>query len=421
MSGYLQTLKLNTKLVILYTIVGIGMVLVGIVGYANISAMKKNLDDLYFGSFVPVNELNDLITIYNGGVETTVYRLTSGTITPFEASALLSENLDKIHMLWSSYESHYKRGDEQKYVNFTAETLSRANRHVKRVIDVCHQGINVQRLSAAATTNVVTDVTDVIRKLLQYEKEVAYLERRKLLVTYDNTVIQLVIILGIVTSAVLWLSYTIFGSIRLQQRQLENTTANLKAANTKLEDASYTDSLTGLHNRRYFNMIFDRELKRAKRSGTAITFMMADIDHFKFYNDTYGHLEGDKALSSVAAELKKSLQRPGDFVFRLGGEEFGILITESTPQSAKKTVQMLCESIEALKIPHEHNDWGCVTLSIGALSTVPPLSLDANDIFAAADANLYKAKEDGRNGFVFTSETPRPSVQNPHRSRAGAA
>jgi diguanylate cyclase (GGDEF)-like protein len=420
--GFIHSLQLNTKLIVLYMLIGVGIVLVGIIGYINISAMKKNLDDLYFGSFIPVNELNELLYTYNNGVESTVFKLSNGTLSPFEASATLSKSLDKVQMSWKGYASRYKSSEEQQYVNYASTTLKRANRHIRRVIDVCHQGINVDRIASGTTSHLIMDVNRVIQKLLKYEKEVAYLERRKLLVTYDNTIIQLVIILGVITGAVLWVSYAIFSSIRRQQTILENTTENLKVANTKLEDASYTDSLTGLHNRRYFNMIFDRELKRAKRSGTYFSFMMLDIDHFKQYNDTYGHLEGDTALKAVASQLKESLQRPGDFVFRLGGEEFGILVTESTPESAKKTADMICKEIEALQLPHEENDASdYVSVSIGAVSLVPAVDLDENVIFSMADSNLYEAKENGRNDIVFTTERVRTSTQNPHRSRAGAA
>ncbi|MDX1295114.1 MAG: diguanylate cyclase [Sulfurimonadaceae bacterium] len=420
--GFIHSLQLNTRLIVLYMLIGVGLILVGIVGYINISAMKKNLDDLYFGSFVPVNELNELLYTYHSSVESTVFKLTDGTLSPFEASSTLSESLDKVQMIWKNYASHYKSSEEQQYVNYASATLNRADRHIQRVIDVCHQGINVSRISSGTTSQLIMDVDRVIQKLLKYEKEVAYLERRKLLVTYENTIIQLVIILGVITGAVLWVSYAIFSSIRRQQAILENTTENLKAANTKLEDASYTDSLTTLHNRRYFNMIFDRELKRAKRAGSFFSFMMLDIDNFKQYNDTYGHLEGDTALKAVSSQLKECLQRPGDFVFRLGGEEFGILVTESTPESAKKTAEMICTKVEALELPHEANDASeFVTVSIGAVSLVPSVDLDENIILSMADSNLYEAKENGRNDVVFTTERIRTSAQNPHRSRVGAA
>lgn len=130
--------------------------------------------------------------------------------------------------------------------------------------------------------------------------------------------------LVIVILAVLFISLYVFKSIQKDHTRLEIATKKLKIANKKLENVSYTDSLTTLHNRRYFNLVYERELKRAQRTHSYITFMMLDIDYFKQYNDTYGHLEGDYALKSVAKVLKDTLKRPSDYVFRLGGEEFGV-------------------------------------------------------------------------------------------------
>ena len=417
--GFLHTLRLKTKLMLLFMLISVGLLLIGIVGYINISSMKKNLDELYFGSFVPVDELHELLYTYTDGIETTVFKLTGGTLSPFEASATLSASLDRVQMIWKTYASHYKTLEEQKYVDYATTSLNRANRHIRRVIDICHQGISVDRLSAGSTSHVVAEVRGVIIKLLEYEKEVAYHERKSLLVTYENTLTQLLVIIGVITGAVLWIAYTIFNSIHRQQQVLEVTTKDLKSANSKLESASYTDSLTELHNRRYFNMIFERELKRAKRAGNYLTFMMLDVDHFKKYNDTYGHLEGDNALKAVATTLKEGLKRPGDFVFRLGGEEFGILVTDSTPDSARKTAEKICGDIEAMEMVHEANDASdYLTVSVGVTCLIPSLSLDENVILSMADANLYEAKENGRNCAVFTTETLN---RNPQHSRVGAA
>ncbi len=105
-----------------------------------------------------------------------------------------------------------------------------------------------------------------------------------------------------------------FKSIQADQTQLELATKKLKIANKKLENASYTDSLTGLHNRRYFNFIYERELKRAKRNHTYITFMMLDIDFFKQYNDTYGHVDGRLRTQVCGKKYSKILlKRPSDY------------------------------------------------------------------------------------------------------------
>jgi len=413
-----NTLPLKNKLMLLFIVIALGLGLVGTIGYINISAMKKNLDELYFGSFVPVNELNGMIESYAQS-RTTVFELASGQTGPDAASSALSAGLDTTQRLWQSYTSHYQTPDEKAYIDFVSATLERTDRHIARIIDVCHQGLSIERLSSSGTSRIIAEADGVIRKLREYEKEVAHHERQQLLVTYDDTMMQLAIILVLTTGGVLWLTYALFVSIHRQQDVLETATQALKAVNTKLENASYTDSLTGVYNRRYFNMIFDRELKRAKRANGYLCFMMLDVDHFKNYNDTYGHIEGDKALQAVAQCLQKSLQRPGDFVFRLGGEEFGILITDTTPESARKSTQMLCEAVEAMALPHETSDTAeCLTVSIGSTAVIPTLSMDENAILHLADQNLYEAKEHGRNGYRFSAETLR---QTPRRPKMGAA
>ena len=159
---------------------------------------------------------------------------------------------------------------------------------------------------------------------------------------------------------------SVFKSIQRDQTALEVTTKKLKRANKKLENVSYTDSLTGLYNRRYFNLIYDRELKRAKRTHNYITFMMLDIDYFKQYNDTYGHIEGDFALKSVAKVLNDTLKRPGDFVFRLGGEEFGVLLAETSESNSATIARNICDAIRGREIKHKNSKVNeFLTISVG--------------------------------------------------------
>ena len=178
----------------------------------------------------------------------------------------------------------------------------------------------------------------------------------------------------------------------------------LKHLNIKLEQASYTDSLTGIFNRRYFNLVYEREFKRALRSNKAITFIMIDIDFFKQYNDTYGHLQGDVALQNVARVLKTSLLRPGDFVFRLGGEEFGVILTEADCAQTRQMAERLRFNVESLNMEHKGNKKsGLLTISLGAICIIPTESMSNESLLHAADTSLYAAKERGRNNVVFSN------------------
>lgn len=397
-------LHLRTKLLFLFFLISSGLIVVGILGHANMNAMKKNLDELYFGSFIPVDELNTLIRLYHDGVASTVYMVKDGAIAPFEASERLSVTLDEIDRIWTSYASHYKSKDELLYVNYTAHTIENVNVDIKRLIRICQDGREVGKISTRNVANTVEKMQTVLRKLLEYERDIAKHQRKGFLNTFDDTTLQLGILLPLIIGAIMILSLIIFRSIHTDQQILEKTSKMLLDANTELERSSFTDSLTDIYNRRYFNIIYERELKRAKRNGSYLTFMMLDIDYFKLYNDTYGHLEGDNALKAVATEIKKTLHRPGDYLFRLGGEEFGVIITETDAQNSKMMAEKIRRNIEALQIEHAHNTAShYVTVSIGLTTLIPSVALKEAVILSEADVNLYKAKENGRNQIAVST------------------
>jgi diguanylate cyclase (GGDEF)-like protein/hemerythrin-like metal-binding protein len=175
----------------------------------------------------------------------------------------------------------------------------------------------------------------------------------------------------------------------------------LKEANHELRKMATTDQLTGLHNRRHFQDIFQKELSRATRMKHYITFMMIDIDYFKRLNDIYGHLYGDDALNQAGQKLTELCRRPGDFVFRLGGEEFGILITDQELIQKSDFSEKIRAEIEDLQIANSGSEIsGYMTVSIGIISKIPDLSDRMEDYIKVADARLYSAKQAGRNCIV---------------------
>jgi len=164
-----------------------------------------------------------------------------------------------------------------------------------------------------------------------------------------------------------------------------------------IEQISIEDPLTKLYNRRYFDKVIQKQINIAKRFQKILIFSILDIDHFKQYNDTYGHQEGDYALIKVANSLKQSLKRENDFIFRLGGEEFGLLYFVEEQNEGMKIANKVRENIEQLKISHSKNSASqYITISCG-LFIYSGENENVESIYKKADALLYKAKQNGRN------------------------
>ncbi len=186
---------------------------------------------------------------------------------------------------------------------------------------------------------------------------------------------------------------------RLERKKAED---KLQEANEELQKLAITDKLTGLYNRRHFETVFDNELKRARRDKHKLCFIMLDLDYFKKLNDHYGHAQGDVALTSLGRCLKKLCRRPDDFAFRLGGEEFGILMTATEDDAAKKFAEIIRKKVEALHILNADSGMGeYLTISLGGLSKHPEKNDDIDLFMKEADRCLYEAKEGGRNRVVF--------------------
>ena len=172
----------------------------------------------------------------------------------------------------------------------------------------------------------------------------------------------------------------------------------------KIEEISITDGLTGIYNRRYFNEVFPQFIQSARRNNEIIGFLLMDIDHFKQYNDTYGHQAGDDVLILVARAIKDSLKRVEDYCFRLGGEEFGVVFKTSSNDNGVIFANMILTNIENLKIPHKNNSAsGFVTSSAGLMILNANEVVQCDLLYKQADDLLYKAKEGGRNRVVVNS------------------
>lgn len=172
----------------------------------------------------------------------------------------------------------------------------------------------------------------------------------------------------------------------------------LKRYRDVLRDLSMLDGLTGINNRRRFNEYMIMEWKRGARNKTDLTVLLIDIDHFKLYNDRYGHLQGDECLKAIANKAKEMLGRPGDFIARWGGEEFVCILPETDLDGGIAVAERFRKGIYDMNIPNEELDaGGRVTVSIGIAHMVPEKSVKWEALISKADEKLYMAKEAGRN------------------------
>jgi len=173
---------------------------------------------------------------------------------------------------------------------------------------------------------------------------------------------------------------------------------DIKRAQETLRRLSYLDSLSGIANRRYFEEILQREWSRGARNSVPLSLLMADIDHFKTYNDTYGHLSGDDCLKQVAKVLNEAVRRPADLVARYGGEEFAIVLPDTELAGAHVVAENLRLEVERLQIEHSAS-LVCdnITISLGGAATIPNKDRVPTTLVSEADHALYVAKKEGRN------------------------
>jgi len=199
---------------------------------------------------------------------------------------------------------------------------------------------------------------------------------------------------AIMTSLILFvLAVTLFLAREIRRRA---------DAEDKLEELATTDALTGLRNRRKFDEAIDSEWRRARRHNTPLSLLMIDADHFKNYNDTYGHQAGDQVLVGIAICISDSVKRAGDCAARYGGEEFAALL----PGTASADAMMIAETIRR-KVQGWSDDPAISTVSIGIASVTPAAGADWTEFVNAADKALYAAKAAGRNCCVLA---PTPAL-----------
>ncbi len=183
--------------------------------------------------------------------------------------------------------------------------------------------------------------------------------------------------------------------------KLKNAEKALHEANKKLLDMAMQDGLTQIANRRSFDIRLKEEWRRMLRKKKSISLIIFDVDHFKFYNDTYGHQAGDICLRNIADKAAVIFKRPGDFLARYGGEEFAVILPDTTIEGAKLLAEEVCCHIHGAQIRHETSPVSnFVTISCGASSVIPNKSTSFQVLLEVADKALYCAKDQGRNRVI---------------------
>ena len=191
--------------------------------------------------------------------------------------------------------------------------------------------------------------------------------------------------------------------IEEQTRQLQHLNQQLRFNNEKLKELAVVDELTKVMNRRRFNEYFKQQWQRLKVARKPLSLIICDVDHFKSYNDAYGHASGDRSLVQVARILQKSVRQTIDLVARYGGEEFAIILPDCDEQGAKRVAQNIIRHIRLLSIPHQYSSTASyLTVSMGVATAVPNDNGSPQELFQTTDELLYRAKQEGRNTYRYS-------------------
>jgi len=188
-----------------------------------------------------------------------------------------------------------------------------------------------------------------------------------------------------------------------QYALLVQVSLELRAANTALAQLSRNDGLTGLANRRSFDEYLSEQMAQASRHQRTLTLVLCDVDHFKAYNDHYGHPEGDECLKRVSAALQSCCCRPADMAARYGGEEFALILPDTDAAGGVQVAESARRAVAGLNMPHAHSSTtAVVSMSCGVADLQPDVAMTAQSLIAAADQCLYQAKRAGRNRVICT-------------------
>ena len=360
------TKSVSFKLMVLLITIIITLVTASFLFNNQIDKLKRQIDNIYFGNFVPVLNLQNIVLDYKDMVI---------CIKDKRSKCSTNSYKTRIAKNWDKYYNGYKTDAERAVVN-------KIDKDLKTSIE----------------TKSVKRLNQMIQKvdfLIKYEIDEAYKQRRSFLDEYKHMKKYLFYnIIAIVVFSFAIIIYIIYTIIKKDSQ--------LTILTKKYKMESITDSMTMLYNRHYFDTIFDNLPKISNANNWSSAFIMFDIDFFKQYNDTYGHDMGDVTLKAVALELKKYFNKEYEYVFRLGGEEFGAILFDIDKPILEQCLKDINQRIMQLQIEHKSSKvHDVVTISTGAVIFDSGTEMSANRLYKMADENLYKSKQNGRNQYTI--------------------
>lgn len=358
--------SVSFKLGILSIIVIFSLIASSFLFNSQIDKLKDRIDYIYFGNYVPVLKLHNIEENYQDLI-TCMRTYKKCNREPF---------FKNIKTDWEYYNNAYKNNDERKIVN--------------KIHSFVEDSLNY-KTKISAYKNVI----EKIDFLKEHEKTLAYKQRKAFLEEYEQMKDYLFYNMIILVFVSFILTFSIIYSIIKKDNQLKILTKKYKLD-------SITDSMTQLYNRKYFDKIFDNMPFITNSKNWKTAFIMIDIDFFKQYNDTYGHDAGDLALKTVSNELKNYFNKEHEYVFRIGGEEFGVILFDIELDILEECLKTLNKNIESLNIEHKNSNISQVlTISIGAVIYEANSYISCNQLYKIADECLYKSKQNGRNQFTI--------------------
>ena len=267
--------------------------------------------------------------------------------------------------------------------------------------------------NASAGTATIRSVIDGVERVVGYRRVEGYplisfaaLNKDEVLVGWRKQSLLSAAIVALLLGFLGVLGYRLIKLMKQQNRvqgELLDSQEKLLELNRNLELLALEDALTGLANRRQFDLFIHAEMGRSRRNMTGLALLMIDVDHFKAFNDFYGHLAGDECLRNISAIITRNIQRPGDLASRFGGEEFAVVLPGTDYVGAFLVAEKIRRAVQTEGLAHSKSPEAVVTVSVGVCGYDPASQARIEDLIGAADKALYVAKASGRNMSVIAN------------------
>ena len=356
----LNKINSNFRLMILPIVVIIAIIILSFIFSQKIQILKKEVDLIYFGNFTPVHKLHNI-------KEEFIQIIDLNKLTKKQKITILKE--------WDYYNKQYKTAQERK-------VLTKINTQLH---------ISFKKNTKKEYKKTLNNISFLIK----HEVDSAYLQRRDFLSKYQQMQDYLFYAqIAIIAFLLILMAIIIYQAI--------NQNKALALLNEQYKIEANTDGLTNLYNRKYFDTIFKDLTSISHTNNWNSVFVMIDIDFFKQFNDTYGHDAGDLALQKVALTLDTYFNKKYEYTFRLGGEEFGIIVFNASINYIKSSLDNLQHQIAKLQIPHSASATKYLTLSMGVIIIdEKTYNSSVKELYTNADKKLYHSKENGRDQYTI--------------------